>query len=174
MIVDYSRNSNTVTIKRKHSMVEISKQFLKRADCDDLKKHFSRLSKNIDSSYSIRSERTGAVGRWCRMSRVIHTYASCICSDILNLLRQFSSLLWLQKVMIMPLRYEVIGYKSVAQGDSFMTVFFLLVRLSTTLWCLCIVHCVNDWMIEWLNDWMIEWLNDWMIEWLIDWLIERR
>jgi hypothetical protein len=33
-----------------------------------------------------------------------------------------------QKVMPMPLRYEVIGHKAFEHGDSYITVFFILVN----------------------------------------------
>mmetsp|Transcript_32433 Transcript_32433/g.60540 ORF Transcript_32433/g.60540 Transcript_32433/m.60540 type:complete len:1277 (-) Transcript_32433:168-3998(-) len=96
MVLDYSRGSNDVVIKKNDDVAEVPKMYLKRADGDDIKRYLARMTsfKNSDSS----------------------AYA-----------QRVAPLKGRSTALAMPLGYEVIGYKAVQYGDSFVTVFFLLV-----------------------------------------------
>ena len=52
MVLDYSRGSNDVIIKKNDDVAEVPKMYLKRADGDDIKRYFLKMTtfKNSDSS----------------------------------------------------------------------------------------------------------------------------
>jgi hypothetical protein len=52
LVMDYSRNSDRVVAKRKDSIIDIPKKYIKRTECDDLKRYFAKLMENKDSSHS--------------------------------------------------------------------------------------------------------------------------